>query len=309
MVHFVHVGIQKTGSTWLQTGLFSHHPQLNVIGSRPLQGAVGSQLQAMVIDLYRTPSDEFDPTRWLNRFNGLISDMSADDRLVGLSNEQLSGWLNDSGTGFLVADRLQVLFGEIRIILVLRNPVTYLSSVYAQLIKNGQSINSLDDFLCDERTRVKLAERINYAVLVERYRLLFGRNNLLILPYELLQVDQDMFLKEICNFLGVQVMSAADIHLVRRPYKNERLSAFSTRILKHANRVDRGIERVTGIQNQLLNRSLRWLIKHNPLDSRLPRIPDINPVELRHIPDYARLLQDENYEFWQGELSQFNYHF
>jgi len=32
MIKFVHVGIQKTGSKWLQYGLFNQHPQLEVFG-------------------------------------------------------------------------------------------------------------------------------------------------------------------------------------------------------------------------------------------------------------------------------------
>ena len=87
-IHFAHVGVQKTGSTWLQTGLFAHHPDLRVVPCN-----VGDEkLAAVSRELYQVSDYQFDAAAWRTRFDGLLArELNGWDGIVGLSNEQLSG--------------------------------------------------------------------------------------------------------------------------------------------------------------------------------------------------------------------------
>jgi hypothetical protein len=80
-------------------------------------------------------------------------------------------------------------------------------------------------------------------------------------------------------------------------------------ILEGANHIDHIVDGVMKSRRRYVNRFFRWLINRNPLETYLPKMPNIRLEELRAIPEYAQLLRSENYSFWQGELSRYNYSF
>src|SRR5690554_3839505 len=103
MVDFVHVGIQKTGSTWLQNGIFEHHPDLEVFGHL-VKGHRLKKLGYLVPELY---SPDFSKEEWLESFKDHAVKLR-NDKTIGMSNEQLAGHMFDTYGGLEVADRLNV---------------------------------------------------------------------------------------------------------------------------------------------------------------------------------------------------------
>lgn len=261
MIDFAHVGIQKTGSTWLQTGLFAHHPELDVIGGNITARAA----KQLVTALYETPPDAFDRQVWQRDFEREAARLQREensfqgDKLRGFSSEQLSGYIFDQPTGLRVAERLHALFGAIKIILVLRNPLTFIPSAYTQGVKSGGITPSYRNFLGDPAMRKKIAARIDYHQLIYTYTETFGTHNLLVLPYELLRDDAAHFLRHITDFLDVAPFDTAAIK--DKPVKNQRISLTMLAVLRRLNQVDHLIHRMTGRQKlRLLNRATRRLL-------------------------------------------------
>ncbi len=311
MIKFAHIGIQKTGSTWLQTGFFRYHPDLEIIGA----GVRSRPLSKIIQEIYDTPQGEFICDEWLKRFErelgvlrarGIFGDPNS---LVGISNEQLSGHLFDGDACSVIAPRLRNLFGQIKIILVLRHPISFLRSGYIQHVKSGGCTQSFERFLSGIRRRYSISRRIDFNRLINEYAEVFGREKMLVLPYEFLRDDEEEFLKTIIEFLELRRAGISNLE-GRSTRKNESISIGMLLSLRQINRVDRFIDFVSGRRKQrFLSRSLRRSIAL----LHLPRLfPDIPPLEFRALwefPEFKSILKDENYRIWSGSLAKYNYTF
>jgi len=168
----IHIGLPKTGSTFLQTIIY---PKLK--------------------DVCKV-FGEFGEERF--HWDSLLSD----DRINIISNEQISGRPNSS---FKVADRYTVIsrfanmFPKARIIFVSREKKGWIKSLYREYVKSCFGAYSFDrwydevfdkDFLMDS----------NY---VDYLKLLF--NDVLILDFKELKENHELFVKKTCDFIGVDV--------------------------------------------------------------------------------------------------------
>ena len=127
IIEFAHVGLQKTGSTWLQKDLFSKHPDLTVLGST----AKNENLTKVRPVLFDFLDPNFNKENFLQQFNSL-QDLFPEKSINGISDENLSGHIYTGKNSVVIADNLYDIFGDLKIILILRNPVTYIQSAYFQ---------------------------------------------------------------------------------------------------------------------------------------------------------------------------------
>ncbi|MDY6839538.1 MAG: sulfotransferase [Thermodesulfobacteriota bacterium] len=198
---YIHIGLHKTGSTFLQRHLFSRLDVNRIITPR--------------VD-YVAASEPFDPRVFQEI---LVSQGNFDGRDTTLiSQETLSGrgdgnpvW--DRNT---IAQRLAHTFPRARIILVLRNQFDYILSLYTfRVIRRGLERRSLRSYLrdyCDSRLKPKL----KYDELVQRYVSLFGQENVLVLPYEFLARDRVAYIQSILSFMSIgNAIDVPDIRVNR----------------------------------------------------------------------------------------------
>ena len=300
MISFAHVGLHKTASTWLQSCVFKHHPQLQVIGANEQL----RELEIQIALLAATDESELDLQKWKRNFEKKIPFSMIGDSVLGVTNEDLSGNMITGHYASLVADRLRVLFGPIKILLILRHPVSYIRSAHIQYVKAGGAL-PLRTLLTDPTIPGKaLARKIEYHKLVTCYQSRFGKSNVLVLPYELLDKSQEQFLGYIWRFLGVKEIGSATLS---RGRSNVALSPISLKLMRLTNYL--GFDR--RFMRRILQKLDRRLLRRLPVLNSSPLTADFLR-QFKGGPIYRGfdgILLDENYKIWNGELSEFNYKF
>jgi hypothetical protein len=223
----LHVGLHKTGTTWLQRHLFAD-PTHGFFA--PAQGEARdtqrSKAAASVLIA--------DGAGNLISENGFDADAArAELARIGVpqglravvSSERLGG--HPFSNGFdrtILCRRLRAVFGAARILIVIRAQESMLLSNYMQYLKFG-GWHGIDRYLqprCDGRQPALSLDFWRYDRLIGLYRSEFGAERVLALPYELLAREPQEFARRICSFAGVAV--PADLPFART--ENPRRSHF-----------------------------------------------------------------------------------
>lgn len=205
----VHVGLPKTGTTWLQDHLFAN-ARLGFWGPAQHEGTPKQQSKAFGRLLYLDAQkrlmgeDDFDAAAIQNQ----LSQVTVPDGLVPVvSNERLSGHvLSNAFDRAMLARRIKDVFPRARIFLTIREQRSMILSSYFQYLKYG-GWRSLDGFLdppCDGRQPALRLDVWNYERLAQLYFSQFGRECVLILPYEMFVRDPAEYVGRICDFTGVE---------------------------------------------------------------------------------------------------------
>jgi len=164
---FLHVGMHKTATTFLQVGIFPNIKDVNHIHKFEL----GSKLY--------------------------------EDKLNIISNEGFSGKsyhpFTDAEERYTKADRLKAMFPEAKILIGIRKPNSWKKSLYSQYIKRGgilkfeQWEDNVDPLYFDNFSYIKYLKE------------LFGEDNVYVYKFEDLKENHHKFVLGICGFLGVDV--------------------------------------------------------------------------------------------------------
>lgn len=299
-VVFAHIGIHKTATTWLQRDVFPQHPELWVatVGTRP------ARIPKLIKQLWMINELSFNPDEWHQEFTTLLNEHVPPERIVGLSAENLSGHGMTGARSAYLTQRLATLFPQLKIILVLRHPVQYVKSIYTQYVIEGGT-KSLGVFLCDSTIPGRaLVQRLDYQGLIRLYQQTFGKQNVLVLPYEWLRESPTDYLNAMWAFIGV---SPFDDTAISQRKQNPSLSIPSLWLTRMATQLgfdsDKARRRIQRVERALARRNVK-----------LPKLT-VSYAYLASIeigltyPAFSDVLKPENYEIWQGELARFNYQF
>ena len=194
----IHVGYHKTGSTFLQRKLFPHLAADFQVFSGPderylrmLRGTL--EMDAAEIRSY--VDERFDP-----------------GQVALLSQEGLCGRpAADRGSSPLeIASRLKEVFPCGKVILVVRNQFEYMSSLYTFRVASKGVISSSFDSYLNSNGPAGLFQHLEYDRLVAHYQNLFGQDNVLVLPMEMLKQDPTRMAERICRFMDVPLFVPED---------------------------------------------------------------------------------------------------
>lgn len=192
----LHIGYHKTGSTWLQERLFApaefgfHTPWTREqIRERLIHG-----------DPYR-----FDPRCARAGFEAGLAEAARRSRVAVISDELLSGNPREGlSRGRLTAQRLEETFPGARILVCIREQRSMLVSWYKHHVRAGSAI-SARRFVRPKRGGFEGAFPLayfEYDALIAHYQARFGRDRVLVLPYEWLRRDSGDFARRIIAFAG-----------------------------------------------------------------------------------------------------------
>lgn len=251
----LHIGFHKTGTTWLQSGLFR---------SEPFNTAWDSMAIARTVILTHT-------------LDWCVEAVRADlerDRIAGttkraidvMSWERLSGSPHAGGyDSGVIADRLHQLFPDARVLIGVREQRSMIEALYRQYVRNG-GVATLHGYL-HPRNPAEIPQfrfdHLEYDRLVRRYQELFGRDRVLVLPYERLRHDQLGFVDAICRFCEVDPPTLPDDSDSYPGY-----GAKTTVLKRQLNKV---------FVRSSLSPAARYYVKNHEsrfdrLDSRMPRM-------------------------------------
>ena len=196
----LHVGLHKTGSTWLQRNLFTCPARGFCQHSEPRHALV----ERLVIQ--HSLSFNAEETRAI--YAPALENARRDGRTLVLSHERLSGYPSSgSHDAALIAQRLRATFPEGRVLIVFREQRSLIRSMYSQHITDG-GVESLRRFL--DRPEPKLGRKPSFCLeqyefdrLIAMYDGLFGPDRVLAIPVELLASQPQQFADCVTAFCGL----------------------------------------------------------------------------------------------------------
>ncbi|MCB9185945.1 MAG: sulfotransferase [Flavobacteriales bacterium] len=235
----IHIGFPKTGSTFLQQYL-NAHPNVvysyDELDDYKRTGMLDIRQRAILDGQVRVISGE-QLSLWAG---GLIEEDPESDRLNYDGKKQQK----------YVAETLMHSAPNAKVLIVLRSPRSLLVSVYSQYISKGGS-EEFEPFL--NRLGVKICRLYDYQYTIELYQSLFGSENVLVLPFELLDTDTSQFLSVIEEFFELEHFDF-NRSKINRSIPVEFLSTF-----RMTSKVLTKVSKILPIQNQLFENYLKIL--------------------------------------------------
>jgi hypothetical protein len=229
----IHIGYHKTGSTWLQESLFQASLGFKWPGKGP---------RTPTWRLITTPALDFDPGDARAEFQRELDRAWKRGLVPVVSSERLSGQPFSGGYDSRdLAERLAAVFPEGRVVAVIREQRAMIRSTYSQYVKAGGACK-LRQFLnpvTDRTLRMPQFsfEHFKFDRLMDRYRSLFGAENVLVVPFERLTTDPEGFAGDIAAFGGRPLSSGERAEFAARRPANVRWSAGATAVRRPLNKL------------------------------------------------------------------------
>ena len=226
----VHIGYQKTGTTWLQSNFFSNSDAGFFM---PFE-----RKRLLELLIFPHPFD-FEPQPSWTYFASTLAPYQDNGLFPVLSYERLSG-LPDCGDyeSKDTANRIASIFQRPKILIVIREQVDMILSTYNQYVKKG-GVVSLKKYLNQNRSYPTGQKgfdiaRYRYHRLIAYYIKLFGKENVLTLAYEEFKSSPQSFTQKIIDFCNL------DLPTETLPYNvlsNQSQSQLAVKIASKINRI------------------------------------------------------------------------
>jgi len=249
----VHIGYQKTASTWLQKVLFV---------SRDL-GFVSpfDQWEETTRALVYADALGLDVQECKALFSARLEQAKKENLIPVVTSERLSGAPQLGGHDCKeIADRLADVFPEGKVLIVIREQKSLILSCYKQYIRRG-GVRSLPKYLNPpERywSKGSPSFRLNYFEyhrLIGYYQAKFGKERVLVLPYEYFESCPQGFIDEILHFAN----GRDGLTKYQLPYsfkKNPSLSGVTIVLKRHLNQLTSGEFNPEGVLSMKLGNRL-----------------------------------------------------
>ena len=255
----IHIGYHKTGTSWLQKKFFEN----------PISGinsvAKYKDRPKWVTEIIK-PFYLYDESKVLEYFDEAYKP----DQLNVFSLERLAGYPSTGGyDSLMIAQRLKSLFPNARILIVVREQYSMIKSHYIEYLKANGTAKLKELFTPKRfyliRNPVFELEYFNYVELINEYDKLFNKENVLVLPYELMRENGAKFIECICEFCQIKDYGDIINQLPLEQRVNKQIS------LRDAY-LNRSYSRLFGSNNSLetviSNRILKYLF--NTIYRKLP---------------------------------------
>lgn len=252
----LHVGLHKTGTTFVQERVFPALPNVRFV--HPLHHPQPSDgpIERFVLDLMFRNAACIDFERHRRRIDAWLAQLP--EHTVLISSEAIVGWPIENHSNLAVnAEYLARMFPAAKIWLVVRRQDRWVESAYAQLLKAGFS-TTIERYLNFrggrfDRYNVGLyhgpnvdARDLDWNAFDLHYRARWGHDAVLTLPFELFNEDSADFLRRFYAFAGVDTSDVAT-HEVLFPDTservNERWSPLAAGVAKLVNKVPMPVKR------------------------------------------------------------------
>ena len=194
----IHVGYPKAASSWIQGALFR------------ATGTGFHMVDREIVDecIISPGCFDFDRDLTQNKVVALAERVKENGRVPVLSSELLCGnaKLNGGMDAKLYADRLFSVLPNARILVVIREQKSWLESFYKMQIQLSSETEVFERFLGGNRPLDAASgfslRFLEYSKLVGYYHGLFGRENVLVIPFEELAKSPEGFCSSIFEFSG-----------------------------------------------------------------------------------------------------------
>jgi len=238
----IHVGLHKTGTTSIQHYCWSNRESL-------LQQGVAYPDIDGNPNHSRSMYSLFCPRPWmyyLNRLQGIETQEQAEAHNAGLRERLLQLFQENRSEVFLFSGEdmsnlnrpagrkmhafLEPHFEDFAILAYMREPVSCLSSIFAQHVSDGRTMDEVLD-----RFRNRIHTCLNYAQRVAPFLLAFGRQNVTIRSYDPGRFHQGSLVADFFQAMGRELPPQAE---AAQPRANTSLCATALQVFDRINRVE-----------------------------------------------------------------------
>ncbi|MES2622491.1 MAG: hypothetical protein V4615_16690 [Bacteroidota bacterium] len=215
----IHIGYPKAGSTYLHEW-FTSHPCM-LYNTHAISGFYHTHDLARYAESSSYIHDCFVLS------NEDLSVWKGDVDIVGIKNARFYDVKNYQEN---LSETLHRIYPEAKVLIVTRGYTTYFQSLYSQYVSSGGAL-SFDDF--KSKFGSVFPDAYDYTFIVSLYRKIFGSENVILLPFELLKDNPTEFTAAIEEQIGIKE---------RFKYKTERVNAsFDKKILFAYRRISSGL--------------------------------------------------------------------
>jgi len=197
---FIHVGLRKTATTWLQNELFQNIENINYIAKNE-SNYPNWLIKWHYLDDY---AFEMHIEEIKNSFFSLVNE----NKINILSSEAFT----NTSVIYSQANRIKKIVPNAKVIITLRNPIDVIKSHYKLDLQDGINFLELEKYLDWERTPYDLFKRkpiylpdFFYNENIKYYQNLFGKENVLILRYEDMKNNPDSYFTSLSTFLNINI--------------------------------------------------------------------------------------------------------
>ena len=245
---YLHLGLPKTATTTLQNHIFPNHDGYLYIDKNPApKGADGvpsnAWLRQLRINLIQKDIPYFEKNAAsviANLEKTFSQEIDANSKILlsdeGMISRCLSpsyyGKIPEFGSAYSLLAKIKVLFNTsdlpTKLIIVIRRQDDLIHSFFAEDYKSFNSIlgfRGVEDYvtyLCNEGADRAADSIFDYPSFIKRCDYLFGQDNVLILPYEMLTHDPMDFFSAIANFMEINLWGDSVIEKVFSEKDNSR---------------------------------------------------------------------------------------
>ncbi len=230
----IHIGYHKTASTWLQTHILDNPETLlkRFFSKKDIRDFI-------VLPHSLDFNSKAVRTHHLKLMKQAIeTENLSEDTISVISSERLSGHPHSGGYDSKeIADRLKACFPDGKVLIVIREQKSAISSCYLQYVKYGGTC-SIKDYIKPPKRGLPVIplfkfEHFDYVKLIQYYRTLFGEDKVLVIPYELFKDDPQKFYTHIVEFSGAKRLKEIPFGNVT----NKRLSYLMSKFARQANKL------------------------------------------------------------------------
>ncbi|MDU8909793.1 sulfotransferase [Aestuariicoccus sp. MJ-SS9] len=208
MISYLHIGLPKCGSTFLQHRYFPVHPELYHLGKsrRPMEMPFDMRL-FLFSDLTDLPPYQYDGAarrRMIDAHRDKAERRGA--RAIGISMELLTNMVQGR---LSLDDRAARAVGALgsgtRVVFMVREPLSWMTSLYATYVREGGLTQGFDEWCVHAVLDRDIGFYANFLFdrIHDSYAALVGGDNILTLPYETLRASPQGAADAISDFLGV----------------------------------------------------------------------------------------------------------
>ncbi|NQY09663.1 MAG: sulfotransferase domain-containing protein [Flavobacteriales bacterium] len=204
----IHIGFHKTGTTWLQNEMFvAQNKTFCPLSTRDNKRS--SLAWHFIFDEHQYLLNSFDLNETIikRELDAILKkkEDQINNRIYVMSHERLCGYSQSGGfDSSIIAGRIKNIFPKGKILILLREQKSFIKSDYFQYLSVGGT-HGFEKYLnlkYDGKRPGFSPNHINYYPIVSKYQELFGKENVLVLPYELFKKDKLDFIKRLSVFVG-----------------------------------------------------------------------------------------------------------
>ncbi|GAA4826747.1 sulfotransferase [Algivirga pacifica] len=259
---YFHIGYHKTATTLLQKNFFSKNDSTALLNDfkNPWSDDLVSHL---VKPSLRSFSKE--------RFRQILMEKTKNNKAKKLvvSSERLSGQPSSGGfDNFIIADRIKSAFPNAKVIIGIRNQKSMILSMYKQLVHEGYR-GSIESMLTENYWQIPSfsKEYLEYDLLLQKYFDLFGAENVLVLPYEQLRKQPEVYFSRLTNFLEIAPVDINEITSAQVNVSKNHSYLIIRRFLNHVRKTELNPTPIFDLKTKNINLLTRVVSKLTPFIS------------------------------------------